>query len=361
MRGRDAKRRRHVIDGCGALRQRAWHCATSSPLSSARPPAYRERVGDLLTTDAVDPRDRATYWREVMCRTFIRLDVTQRVPERFSGALSTEHAGPVKITRIRTDPMQALRTRALLRAADEEQCLVAVQLTGRTVGRQDDRVADLAPGDLALFDSVRPYGVDFQGTGFDHLVVQFPRHLLTRRGVVVERATATAIRGRSNLGRIAYPLVLSVARAAGTASADTNERLGTILLDTLATAFGTTPRPSETADEHTLLLERVRLYVHAHLGDPQLDPAAAAATANISVRQLHRLFENQGATFSRWVRAERLRRCYDDLADDAHHGTRIEILARRWGFRDLPTLSKAFRAEYGCSPREHRNQSRGRT
>jgi AraC-like DNA-binding protein len=316
-------------------------------------------VGELFTTDVVAPRDRGAYWREVMCRTFIQLAVTQRVPERFSGTLSTETAGPVKITRIRTDPMQALRTRSLLRAAEEERCLIAVQLNGRTVGRQDDRVVELAPGDLALFDSVRPYGVDFRGAGFDHLVVQLPRDQLAQRGVEIEHATAVPVRARSNMGQIAYPLILSVARAAGTASADTNQRLGTILLDMLATAFGA-PRIPEMTDERGLILERVRLFVHAHLGDPQLSPARAAAAVNISLRQLHRLFEDQDATFSRWVRAERLRRCYDDLADPRHSGTPITTIARRCGFADLPTFSKAFSAEYGCSPREHRNRSRGR-
>jgi AraC-like DNA-binding protein len=327
-------------------------------VAAPEPPPYREAMGEILTTDVVDPRDRAAYWREVMCRTFIQLDITQRVPERFHGTLSSEHAGSVKITRIRTDPMRAARTRALLHAAEEERCLVAVQLRGRTLGHQDDRVADLAPGDLALFDSIRPYGVDFRGADFDHLVVQFPRHLLTQRGVPIERATSTPIRAHTSLGRIAYPLVLSVARAAGTASADTSQRLGAILLDTLAAALGATPRPADTAGEHALLLDRIRLYAHAHLGDPRLTPARAAAATNISIRQLHRLFEGQDTTFSRWVRTERLRRCHDDLAESENDHTSIGAIARRWGFPDLPTLSKAFRAEYGCSPREHRDNTR---
>ena len=233
--------------------------------------AYLLDVGQLLSTEGIDPRDRTAYWREVVCRTFIQLEVTQAAPHRFRGMVETEHAGPVQVTRIRTDPMTAVRTRAHLHAAEEELCLVAVQLEGRTVGRQDGRTASLSGGELALFDSTRPYGVDFQGPKFDHLVVQFPRHLLADRGVAIEHATARTVSNRSTLGRIAFPFIISIARSAGTMAPETRQQLGEMLLDVLARALHSPGAASSLPRARERILESVKLYAHAHLSDPNLE------------------------------------------------------------------------------------------
>ncbi len=316
-------------------------------------------MGRVLSTEGIDPRDRTAYWREVVCRTFIQLEVTQAVPNRFRGMVETEQAGPVQVTRIRTDPMTAIRTRAHLQAAEEELCLVAVQLQGRTVGQQGGRIASLCGGELALFDSTRPYGVDFQGPKFDHLVVQFPRHLLADRGVAIEHATARTVSNRSTLGRIAFPFIISMARSAGTMAPETREQLGEMLLDVLARALHSREAASTQPRDRERILESVRLYAHAHLSDPNLNPVKAADAVNVSPRQLHRLFAAEGTSFCRWVRSERLRRCYDDLSAADLTTTSIGTIGRRWGFRDLPTLSKAFRAEYGLSPRNYRKDRQG--
>ena len=63
------------------------------------------------------------------------------------------------------------------------------------------------------------------------------------------------------------------------------------------------------------LIAELKRYALAHLGDPALSPAAAAQASYISVRQLHRLFAHEGASFGAWLREQRLRRCRDDLTN----------------------------------------------
>jgi AraC-like DNA-binding protein len=316
-------------------------------------------VQRVLSTEAVAPRDRVAYWRDVICATFIRLDVTQSAaaaPDRFRGSVRTSQLGPLQATRILTDPMAAERTRRHLRSVEEERCLLAFQLRGRTVGRQDGRQAVLEPGDLALFDSTRAYRVDFQGNDFDHLVLQFPRHALFQRGIEPHEVTSRRVAASSRIGRLTSPFLFNLSRVADVTGPATAERLGHMTIDLIATALadasGIDHRwPAPHGDE---LLQRIRLYMHLHLSDPHLSPPKVAAAHNISLRQLHRLFAREGTTFGRWLREERLRRCFDDLGSPQLAARTVADIGARWGIPDAPTLSRAFRALYGVCPRDHR-------
>ncbi|MES9536567.1 helix-turn-helix domain-containing protein [Actinomadura sp. NPDC000600] len=312
-------------------------------------------MGQVLSTEQVPPRDRIAYWHEVICSTFIQLDVAQTSGGRFRGMVRNHQVGPIQATRILTDPMTAERSRRHLRSAEEDVCLLALQLRGRTVGHQDGRRAVLEPGDLALFDSTRPYLVDFQGPQFDHLVLQFPRAALSERGIEAAGATARRIAVDSMVGRLVSPFLVNATRMADTASPETGQRLAEMALDLVATALapltGIDRPPASPGEE---LLRRVQLYMQLHLSDPCLSPPKVAAANNISLRQLHRLFSREGTSFGRWLREERLRRCFDDLGSPLLAGRSIAEIGARWGLPDAPGLSRAFRARYGMSPREHR-------
>lgn len=104
------------------------------------------------------------------------------------------------------------------------------------------------------------------------------------------------------------------------------------------------------------LVVRIHHYILANLDAVDLSPRAIAAANGISVRQLHRMFSATGITVSHWVRKRRLARCAADLRDPAATAAGITEIAFRWGFNDSAHFSKAFRAEFGQSPRAYRAQ-----
>ncbi|WP_368856961.1 helix-turn-helix domain-containing protein [Microbispora triticiradicis] len=59
------------------------------------------------------------------------------------------------------------------------------------------------------------------------------------------------------------------------------------------------------------------------------------------------------------IRRRRLEQCHRDLADPRQRSRRIQAIATRWGFTDAATFSRAFRAAYGMSPRDHRKLAAG--
>ncbi len=123
-------------------------------------------------------------------------------------------------------------------------------------------------------------------------------------------------------------------------------------------------------DRSSPLIIRVHHYIVENLDGVALSPRAIAAANGVSVRQLHRVFSATGTTVSQWVRKLRLARCAAELRGErinpqgglknatpgASEG--ITHIAFRWGFNDSAHFSKAFRAEFGQSPRAYRAQYR---
>nr|AIU93826.1 hypothetical protein LRS1606.392 [Rhodococcus sp. NS1] len=297
--------------------------------------------------------DRNEYWRQVVCRTFVELDVIQRRTTGFQGSVRTCSFGELRATRITCDPMAATRTSDMIGRSSGDRFLIAVQLRGRTVGTQDGRVADLRPGDFALFDSNRPYSVDFQGSAFDHLVFHMPQECLTRVGIQGEHATAQRVPGDSGRGRLAASFLINLSRLNNPQSTAERATLARVAFDLLSSSLPRRRQANEPLSAAELA-DRAKAYARTRLHDPNLSPQVTADALSVSVRQLHRAFEPQDKTFNAWVREERLVACFNDLGNHDHHQPTIQDIRSRYGFRDPAIFSRSFKARFGMTPSERR-------
>ncbi|HEX4246826.1 MAG TPA: helix-turn-helix domain-containing protein [Pseudonocardia sp.] len=85
--------------------------------------------------------------------------------------------------------------------------------------------------------------------------------------------------------------------------------------------------------------------------------ATLAAALHTSVSTLHRAFADEPYTISEWIWAQRLDGVRADLCNPALRARTLTDLAFSWGFVDASHFSRAFKARFGCSPRELRNAS----
>lgn len=105
---------------------------------------------------------------------------------------------------------------------------------------------------------------------------------------------------------------------------------------------------------HRALMAQIHAFIWRNLGDAQLAPDSIAAAHHISVRYLHKLFQQDGHTVAGYIRERRLERCQRDLADPRLAVRPIQAIAARWGFSSPGHFSQAFRGAYGLSPRQFR-------
>jgi AraC family transcriptional regulator len=104
-------------------------------------------------------------------------------------------------------------------------------------------------------------------------------------------------------------------------------------------------------DTQTLCVENVKRYIHAHLQEP-LDRETLAAVAGFSIPHFHRVFTAQvGESAASYVRRLRLERAARKLRMGAVDITEVAIAA---GYDSHAAFSKAFKQQFGLSPREFR-------
>ncbi|GAA4334656.1 acetamidase/formamidase family protein [Pigmentiphaga soli] len=128
------------------------------------------------------------------------------------------------------------------------------------------------------------------------------------------------------------------------------ELMGAALYDDAA--GGTSPSATRTA-----VLNRICQAIEARLDDPTLSQAAIVEEQGLSSRYLQKLFESTGHSFTQYLRKRRLERCRADLSNPLLSALSISQVCFRWGFNDAPHFSRAFREEYGMTPREFRRSS----
>jgi AraC-like DNA-binding protein len=131
--------------------------------------------------------------------------------------------------------------------------------------------------------------------------------------------------------------------------------------DLCALAIGATRDAAELAEGRGLRAARlnaIKADIAEHLGDGRLRATAIAMRQGITPRYIHKLFEGEGLTLSRFVCGQRLARVHRMLADPRHDHRTIGSLVYGAGFGDLSTFNREFRRHFGMTPSEVRAESR---
>jgi len=105
-------------------------------------------------------------------------------------------------------------------------------------------------------------------------------------------------------------------------------------------------------------LERVRRVVRNYLRSPLLGTELICRHLGISRSPLYRLLESEGGV-ARFIQRQRLRESCAALCDSSHNRL-ISKIAREFCFSDATSFSRAFKNEFGVTPREMRTASRAR-
>jgi len=312
-------------------------------------------MGQIWSTEVVAPRQQFDFWRDAICDVFVQLEAERDGGGEFVGRIAVDPLADLVLSDLTSDPQQVSRTRRQIARAREEVMLVSLQLEGEGLIRQDGRQAWLKPGDFAMYDSTRPYQLQFDGR-FRQLVLHMPRHCLASRLAQPQAMTARPISGASAIGAITGDFLRSVARRAGALDAGGATDLSGHVVDLLAFAIGATAAAESqgAAAARAALLQRIRTYMEINLADPSLGPVGIARAHHISVRHLYALFAAGGSTVGDWLRRRRLARCRAALRDPAQQRRSVTEIAYNWGFNDAAHFSRCYRREYGIAPSEER-------
>ena len=308
----------------------------------------------VLTTASVPDRDKVAYWNDAVSRTLVPMTVAPRGDGPFEGRIATHRLGYLQVSTMEADAERVSRTPALIARSPDALVAVGLQVSGTATFVQDGRRADVAEGDLVVYDTTRPYSFDYPQRFATH-VFQLPRRTLGVSDSDIRQVTGNAIGTGDGFGAMLLPFLATLASSSAGYPPDVANRLAGNVVDLFATLIAERAHPGTDPGARNHLLLRVRDHVNRNLGDPDLSPEGIARTHRISVRYLHRLFEGEGTTVGRFIRERRLEECGRELARRGRVAPTVSAVAQRWGFVNPAHFSRAFRAAYGVSPREWRN------
>lgn len=322
-------------------------------------------MSTLIRTDEVPPADRLDYVREITAATWVPMECRTEYRGEYWGEFRASGLGAMQVVVMDVMPITVRRTPALISQADPDMLkMLLVCGGGSSIVAQNGQQARLSAAEFAIYDTRRPYEV-ICGIGQEEptrlLTFMFPPSLLPLPPGRVRELAAVRIPATTGLGDLTAQFLLQLAHNVDHYSPAEAARLSTAALEVLATrlareleigAWGT-PESRRHA-----LLTTVQAFIHQHLGDPRLTPAAVAAAHHISLRSLHQLFHDEGLTVASYIRQRRLERCRRDLADPALAARPVAAVASRWGFTSAADFSRAFRAVHGMPPAQYRSSAR---
>jgi AraC-like DNA-binding protein len=248
-------------------------------------------------------------------------------------------------------------------AATVPYLLLGLHTTGRATLDRRGTTEVCRPDDLFLCDGAEPFALH-QSEDFVLHLVRIPRHALALTDRRVRALTDRAPFADGPVAPLLGSLLRQLAAAPDPSSATALQLSCSIaeLVDLLTSEEDLDPGPKAHGQEHgrerEALVRRLRAYIDAHLWDRNLTPASVAAAQHISLRYLHRLFEDQDSTVGRWIQHRRLEEARRELARPGRGDITVAAVARRWGFASASHFSRSFRAAYGIAPSDWRD---GRT
>ncbi|WP_104139669.1 helix-turn-helix domain-containing protein [Arthrobacter sp. ZGTC131] len=294
------------------------------------------------------------HWRHLVAESFVPLLAETADAGGFRGRMRSRVMDRLCIVEVSATRHEVHRTPALLAQSDQRYFKLNLQLEGTGLLIQDNREAVLRPGDLAIYDTNRPYTLAFEERA-RMMVVMFPHDALSLPPDYVGQLSAVRLSGGSGLTGIVGPFIAQLAENLEALSGPSGSRLAANALDLVSTMLHSELAVApDRMKPQAVLATSVREYIEANLADPDLSPASIAAAHFISTRHLHNVFHESGSTVASWIRSKRLERIRRDLRDPLHAGTSVGAVAARWGFLDAAHFSRTFREAFGESPTDWR-------
>lgn len=313
---------------------------------------------------SAEPRDTSARagsipeFRDIVSRSFVPLTVTGASDRPFAAQVSTSSADKAVFTKLTTQPHLVERTPTTIAAGGSGYFKLNMLLSGSGVLVQDGKEVLIRPGDLALYDTSRPYSLMFDDV-VSNLVMMFPKDRLSLPTSIVEQLTAVSLGGDSALGSMVTSMLAQVPATITSLPLHTRGQVAQSGLDLLEALLSTVLGVDiGVQDPRRMQLEKIYRHIDANLAD-DLTPGSIAAAHFMSIRHVHDLFADTDTTVSALIRDKRLERSRSHLLDPALSNRTIASVAADCGFCDPAHFSRVFRARFAISPSQLRRTMAG--
>jgi AraC family transcriptional activator of tynA and feaB len=310
-----------------------------------------------LSTADVPMHERYGWLHEVIGREYVKVEVSPPGDDSLFNEMTIHPWEQLRLSAIRSSAITIERLPGEPYRPSQDAYFAVVLLSGRYALEQQGRLATLKPGDMTLYDAIRPHRIHCSQS-FSKLIVSIPRTLLKDRMGGIEHCTALRIPGDEGLRAVASGFIRSVAGQAHRLQVQESRAVAGQALDLLTMAVSSVrPAGFALSRSRSTSLFLIKEFVERHLCEPDLNATTVAAGVGLSSRYVNDLLKAEDTSLMRYVWQRRLEKCREDLLDLRKSALSLTDIAYRRGFNDMAHFSRVFKQRYGCSPRAYRRQA----
>lgn len=291
-------------------------------------------------------------WRDCT-RTVFDADYPEGRPAQFDWRLDGYFLGPLILGTLRCPYQRLCRGTERIAASGLNHLLLHVFDSGEGVSRHGSAEANVAAGDILLWDMEQPFKAISRPS--DCLMVMVPRALLEPH-VAVAQLHGQVIRQGEPLNRIIARHLRGTLDEVDQLSAAQGEQvgkgIGSLLAHCLAASAQGAAAALESGPDARLLM--ICRFIQEHLHDEALDAGMLAARFGMSRSALYRLFQGVGGV-AQYIREQRLNRVCAEIATGRNRREPISTIIQRYGL-DEAMVRRHVKDTYGMSPRALRTQ-----
>lgn len=258
--------------------------------------------------------------------------------------------GGLTVSRGAAPAISSFRTKQLIRREPVDHWVVSVHIRGTVKLRTRNETTVMRTGVPFVYSLADEAAAIKEG--YDRMQLFLPRDSYARLAASLDDSCGKALETPS--GRLLADYMILLAKHL--------PRLGVVEAERLEAAVGAmvgaclAPSADSVEDARrqveSTVIERVRRAVRLHLYAPSLNAESLCREAGTSRSQLYRLLENEGGVMN-YIRRQRLAESFAILGDESNLQP-IGKIAEMLCFADASSFSRAFRREFGMTPREAR-------
>jgi AraC-like DNA-binding protein len=259
------------------------------------------------------------------------------------------------VSRVRAPPTLVSRLKSAIRRSAVDHWVISLSGQSSSDVQVHDRSVTAAAGTpvvLSLGDEIRVGHHEYD----DRIQLFLSRDRFDRIAHILEAVKAEIILPSAHGDFLADYMRLLERNLPTLAVSDTDRLPGAVEAMVAACLAPSADRVATARRQiEFTLMERVRKAVRQNLFSPSLGPKRLCRDAAMSRSQLYRVLGNEGGV-AHYIRRRRLSESFSILCD-ASNSYPIAKIAEMLCFADPSSFSRAFRQEFGLTPREVRAAS----
>lgn len=308
-----------------------------------------------VSTDDFPEPDRLAIWQEVIGRTLFNVGIKPSNDTTFQAEADILSINDCAISNIISSRTQYSVAKDHLENARELINIIIVK-RGRIRGRQRGQDVTIGPDQAFALLANETSSVDLleESEAFNLcLPISIIEPLVSDLGKTLARPldqNPCALRlldtYAATLLSLDSPLCHNVAETATTHLTD--------LVGNVLGSLGDQAPASETRGIRAARRQAIKEDIAANLTRHDLSPDEIARRLGITPRYLRKLLQDDGTSFSDFLRHMRLQKAHHLLSDPRHNDRSISTIAYYVGFNDLSYFNRCFRRQFGVTPSDVR-------